>query len=315
MKNKVLFITEKWCDALPEKGLTNNFHNLFGTFRNNNPDIPFNLLHLDECAAKLKIHIDGVIPKVVDKIQPNIVIFSLLGKSSLNPSSYSYQYLKNKDCKLVFMWPDIGLDWGIPQIKHELKPFADLHVTWGGESNIQENNLLSLWAPQDENLYNPISETEKDINCSFIGSTRYHERQLYLKYLLDNKIDILIDGGQREKGLTPKQYSNLIQRTKINLNFPFCPSGFDQIKGRVFEVLATRSFLLERKNSITSKYFEAGKDYIEFENEKDLVNKIKYFSHNSQERVMIQTNAYNTYINKYSSKIFWNKVMSHLGVL
>ena len=46
MKNKVLFITEKWCDAIPEKGLTNNFHNLFGTFKKNNPDIHFSLLHL-----------------------------------------------------------------------------------------------------------------------------------------------------------------------------------------------------------------------------------------------------------------------------
>ena len=44
MKNKVLFITEKWCDAIPEKGLTNNFHNLFGTFKKNNPDIHFSLL-------------------------------------------------------------------------------------------------------------------------------------------------------------------------------------------------------------------------------------------------------------------------------
>lgn len=45
---KVLFVTEKWCDADPSKGLTNNYHNLFKTFSNTFPEAQYNIVHLDE---------------------------------------------------------------------------------------------------------------------------------------------------------------------------------------------------------------------------------------------------------------------------
>jgi len=47
-KLKVLFVTEKWCDADPNKGLTNNYHNLFKTFKNVLTEATFNIVHLDE---------------------------------------------------------------------------------------------------------------------------------------------------------------------------------------------------------------------------------------------------------------------------
>lgn len=309
MKNKVLFITEKWCDGIPQRGLTNNYHNLFGTFKNSYPDSNFNILHLDECAHLLKTHIDNVLPEVYKKVKPDIVIFSLLGKSDLNPTKYSYNFLKDKNVKMIFMWPDIGIDWGKPQIENELKTFADLHVSWGAENNLKEDKLLSLWAPQDEKLYFPVEECEKTIDCSFIGSTRYEERERYLKYLVNNKVNVHIDGGQREKKLTPKQYASLIQKTKININFPFSPSGFDQCKGRVWEILATGGFLLERKNLATKNFLTPQHDYVEYSDENDLKEKINYYLKNEEERIKIQQNGFKTYKLKYSSKIFWDLIL------
>ena len=311
MKNKILFITEKWCDGLPNMGLTNNYHNLFFTFKNTFPETEFAIIHLDECAHTLKTHVDNIIPKVINKFNPNIVIFSLLGKSSLNPTEYSYSFIKNKNIKMVFMWPDVGVDWGMPEIQHYLKPFADLHVCWGSEDNVSlKENILWLWCPQDENLYKP--SLEKTIPVSFIGSTRYAERVKYLQYLINNKVNVLIDGGQREKKLSPKQYADLISKTKINLNFPFSPSGFDQCKGRVWEILSTKGFLLERKNNATAKMLTPNKDYIEYTDEVDLKNKIEYYLNNDQERVIIENNGYETYKSKYSSKVFWNTILNNL---
>ena len=101
---KVLFVTEKWCDADPNKGLTNNYHNLFKTFSNTLPDAKFSIIHLDEYSAVKKKHIDGFLPTLVDRVEPDVVIFSLLGKSHLNPTDSSYEHIKSKGCKTVFMW-------------------------------------------------------------------------------------------------------------------------------------------------------------------------------------------------------------------
>ena len=311
MKNKILFITEKWCDGLPGMGLTNNYHNLFSTFKNSFPDAQFSIVHLDECAHQLKTHIDNVVPKIVNKFDPNIVIFSLLGKSSLNPTEHTYSFLKEKNIKLVFMWPDIGVDWGAPEIQYLLKPYADLHVCWGSENNLNiHEKILWMWCPQDENLYKP--SVSKDIDVSFLGSTRYQERVRYLQYLVSNKVNVLIDGGQREKKLSPKDYASLISRTKINLNFPHSPSGFDQCKGRVWEILSTKGFLLERKNDATARMLTPNKDYVEYTDEKDLKNKIEYYLNNPEERSIIENNGYETYKLKYSSSIFWNTVFKNL---
>lgn len=317
MKNdlKVLFITEKWCDGLPYKGLTNNFHNLFGTFKLNFPEIKFSMIHMDEVGHTHKTHIDSIIESVLEKTTPDFVIFSLLGKSNLNPTEHTYKILKNKNIKMIFMWPDVGIDWGKPQIENELKNYADLHVCWGTEKNLNiDDKILWMWAPQSEKLYHPISEEKKIINCSFVGSPRYEERQKYLRYLIDRKLDVSIRGGQREESLTPEEYASIIRSSKISLNFPYCPSGFDQCKGRVWEILASRTLLLERKNIPTSLLLKPGVHYVEFINEKDLEEKINYYLKNNEERIAIQNNGYNFYMEKYNSKIFWNKIFNELGV-
>ena len=313
----VLFVTEKWCDADPNKGLTNNYHNLFKTFSNTFPDTQFNIIHIDEYSAVTKKHIDNFLPTLVDRKEPDIVIFSLLGKSHLNPTNKSYEHIKSKGCKMVFMWPDVFQGWGIPQIEDlNQNGFADLHVCWGAEKNLAKDydNLIWLWAPQDETLYYPTeSSSEQTIPVSFLGSVRYPERQKYLRYLIDNKINILVDGGQREKGLSPIRYAELMRHSKISINFPGGPEGNDQCKGRVWEILASKSLLLERKNNPIKNYLKPNVHYVEFENEEDLIKKINYYLDNDKEREYIVNKGFNAFKKKYNAKTFWASITKELG--
>ena len=313
---KVLFVTEKWCDADPSKGLTNNYHNLFKTFATVFPKSKFNIVHLDEYSAVKKKHIDNFLPTLVDRVEPDIVVFSLLGKSHLNPTESSYEHIKSKGCKTVFMWPDMFEGWGIPQID-ELNEsgFSDLHVCWGSERNLsqQYDNLIWLWAPQDETLYYPIDDDDKEISVSFLGSPRYAERQRYLTHLITNNIEIYIGGGQREEGLSAGKYADLMRNSKISLNFPEGPEGNDQCKGRVWEILATKSLLLERKNSAVENFLKPGVHYVEFENETDLVEKIKYYLENEEERRYIAEKGHKIYKKKFNATVFWNEIMEKLG--
>ena len=43
----ILFVTEKWCDADPSKGLTNSYHNLFKTYENVYPNSHFDIIHFE----------------------------------------------------------------------------------------------------------------------------------------------------------------------------------------------------------------------------------------------------------------------------
>jgi hypothetical protein len=313
-KPKVLFVTEKWCDANPKKGLTNNYHNLFRTFADTFTDTPYNIIHMDEFSMVKKKHIDTFLPTLIDRVEPDIVVFSLLGKSQLNPTDTSFEHIREKGCKTVFMWPDVFDGWGIPEIEElNEKSFADLHVCWGAERNISAAiaNLIWLWAPQDENLYYPADE--QPIDVSFLGSPRYPERQKYLTHLVTNGVPIHIGGGQREQGLTPKRYAELMRQSKISLNFPEGPDGYDQCKGRVWEALASKSLLLERKNSAIKNFLKPDVHYVEFENEKELVEKIKYYLDNEKERNYIATKGHAVFKKSYNAKEFWHSVMGGLG--
>ena len=311
---KVLFVTEKWCDANPDKGLTNNYHNLFRTFKNTFPETKFNIVHMDEYSLIKKKHIDTFLPTLIDRVEPDLIVFSLLGKSHLNPSETSYEYIREKGCKTVFMWADVFDGWGIPQIEElNEKGFADLHVCWGSERNVGSHieNLVWLWAPQDDNLYYPAEE--QDIQISFLGSPRYSERQKYLTHLVTNGLEVYIGGGQREEGLSPERYAQLMRQSKISLNFPEGPDGYDQCKGRVWEVLASRSLLLERKNSAIENYLKPNVHYVEFEDENDLIEKMNYYLENEKEREHIANKGHQIYKKKYSAKVFWEKVVKEVG--
>ena len=311
--NSLLFITEKWCDANPSMGLTNNYHNLFSTFKNKYPRNKYNIIHIDEYALHKKKKIDDFLVKYVEDNKPNYIVFSLLGKSHLNPEFDTIAKLRSMGSKVIIMWPDVFPSWGIGEIRQLNEMSAvDLHVCWGNEKNIEESidNLIWLWAPQDETLYYPTDE--KKIDVSFLGSIRYIERQDYLKYLIINGVEILIDGGQREKGLTPSKYAQLMRNSKISLNFPAGPDGADQCKGRVWEILASKSLLFERKNNQTKHFLNPSEHYVEYDDKDDLIKKIKYFLDNDEERCYIIENGFKKYKESYSSDIFWENIFKRL---
>tara|TARA_R110000824_G_scaffold22464_3_gene82174 strand:- start:1537 stop:2475 length:939 start_codon:yes stop_codon:yes gene_type:complete len=311
---RILFITEKWCDGNPAMGLTNNYHNLFSSLANSEVDAEFNIVHMDEYAMLKNDHVDNLIPRVCDNYKPDVAIFSFLGTSPLNPTMKSIDYIKKMAIKIIMIWPDVSETCGIPQIR-EFKDHADLHVCWGSENNVPDDiqaQVMWLWAPQDEKLYYPTETINQDIAVSFLGSLRYKERQDYAKFLSENRKDVLINGGQRENRLDAHDYADIMRRSKISLNFPWSPFGFDQCKGRVWEILASRSLLFERKNIATERHLKSGYHYVQYTCREDLLEKINFYLDNDEERLRISTNGYEEYKKNFSSTVFWNTVLGSL---
>lgn len=305
----ILFCTEKWCAANPTFGLTNNFHNLFNSFCQSRPE-QFDTLHLDESSLTYGVGIDSVLLNYVERNHTNVIIFCLLGDSHLNPNMDTYLELKRRGIRTVFMWPDTS-NWAINQIM-ALSGIADLSVSWDNPYSSRHNeipypeNHVMMWVPQDTEMFRP---TEQDICASFVGSI-YQDRANFLRTLGSN---VLISGGQRSGKLTPYDYARLIRRSKISINFAISPcQTYYQTKGRVYEVLASRSLLLESKNPSTAKLFTPGVDYVEFSTPQELNDAIEYYSNHEEERVRIASSGHVAY-QKYNSQKFWDTIINKVA--
>ena len=213
--SKVLFITEKWCDGDPRKGITNSYHNLFGTFVHANPSVVIGILHLDEVSVIHGQHVDNYFPQVLDSFAPDLVVVSHLGSSEMNPNLQSYLSIKNRNIPICFTWPDTR-DWVLEAIKN-LDAVSDLHVSFGGEVETPINSKhLNLWAPQDPRLYH--GNSKKFIPVSFAGSLQgnYTYRREYIKFLIDSEAPIIVAGGQREQGLAAEEYARIIRSSTVS---------------------------------------------------------------------------------------------------
>jgi HKD family nuclease len=314
--NKVLFVTEKYCDANPSLGLTNNFHNLFNTFQKFCPDKQFHVLHLDEAEYIYGVHIDKVLPRYCKTHEIQLIIFSLLGASSCNPSHTCLKELKDLGVYSVVMWPDTGPGWGCQTIK-ELGDLINLHVSWDNprsafhDSNPFNNNHLQLWCPQDPNLF--YKQKNQDLDVGFIGSSRYFDRHFFLKILAESNTQIIIRGGQREEKLSPEQYAEFMRRLKININFSLSPAGFFQTKGRIFEILACGGLLFESKNPATEQLLKPNEEYVDFNSPQELIDKIKFYTNNEEERLRIAENGWKIYHEKFHPRVFWGRIFERIN--
>lgn len=299
----ILFVTEKYCAGNAVFGLSNHSHNLFGSLGSTGL-ATFDALYLDQC------QIDKTIFDYLDK-SPKVdaIIFGYLGHSNLNPSKNTIELLHKRDIPLIFIFPDTIYSWADDLIS-EIAPYARLAVCFDTPGIERPANILATIVPQDPRLYHPRA---KSIEVSFLGSD-YGKRSSYLRYLRQSKLPIKIAGGQHNlPKLTPLQYAEIIGQSKISINFAWGGDNLSlQVKGRVFEIIASNSLLMEIVNSPTQKYLTPGKDYVEFSDEQDLVEAIDYYLYHDKEREEISMNAHQKYLENYTAKHFWETVLSYV---
>jgi spore maturation protein CgeB len=155
------------------------------------------------------------------------------------------------------------------------------------------------------------SSTDKDIDVSFIGAVK-NERGYILDILKNNNINVYLAGGRGPNGqnLTFEEYANIIRRSKVSLNFNWAYSS-PQRKGRIFEIAACKSFMLtnfpEALKGKEGWCFEDKKHFDSF-NDKNVVEKVKYWLKNEAEREQIATSMYELYVQKYAPVPWWTNI-------
>jgi hypothetical protein len=296
--------------------LTNSYHKFLNTFSQAKPEYIFHTIHQDECKLVYGKHIDEILPEYCEKWDINIIMFILLGEASCNPSTATYNKLANLGISLCFHWPDTSPGWAVDTM-YSLGDIADLQVSWDVpksqfHTTLPElSNYLSLWTPLDQRLCRFKSYENKSKNVAFYGRP-FLERRNQLEYIKSKLNNFHFGGGQREEGLSPEGYAEVVADTKIILNFPAHGSGFSQLKGRVLETVACGSLLLELKNDSTSSLFKPGEDYVECSSVDDMITNAAYYSNNPDEAERIALNGNKKYLEKYTGNHYWGKIFENL---
>jgi hypothetical protein len=305
---RVLFLTECHPDANPSLGLSNHYNNLFATFKQSGLG-EYKVIHYDVMEKNI---FNSAVIACLNGWKPELVVLSYLGTHPSNPSDELLKKI-SASVPIAILWPDINYGWSINKI-NSLGDIASLHISWDYDVINHEypEKQLKLWTPQDETMF--YNKPEEKVNvASFIGSLNgYSDRSKYLNYVQEHFKDLLVTGGQREQKLSPKEYANYIRRSRIGINFCESPTGKDQCKGRVFEILASGNLLLEKKNEATEKLFMPAWDYIEFNSPKDLLELIEAHIESPHFGAQVAQRGYKTFKEKYNNKIFWQTILSRV---
>ena len=270
-KPHVLFVTEKWCDCNPERGLTNSFHNLFGSLECSGLATYENLF-FDEYTIEKKIKVDK---DFIEKgIQADLVVVTPLNGIHHAPGIRSYKHIKKPIVAIHF-----------DSVSPKNLAYADLLIPYitcnvvldSGKSylnSLYDEKYLPLWTPQDPRIfYNP--NKGRDINLSFLGTMiGRKDREDGINFLGARELPVYQMGGQREKFLTIEEYADVLQRSVITLNFSF-NSQWHQLKGRIFEALLCGACLVESKNDEITKYFSEGEHFYGFRHTEELRDVIR----------------------------------------
>lgn len=306
-KKHILFVTEKYCEPNNpiESNHSNTFHNIFETCDQSSlftrehlwldADTNINLL------LKTKFNLQST--KITDYL-----IFSYLAYSNKNPSLETIKEIKRNFplIQLIFLWWDAVHPYCQEQIRL-LDEYADLHVNFdGSDLSHLTNKAFFCGVPQSTRLFFNDSVKQRDI--AFCGRTSgYIERCTYLNYL-QHHLQISIAGGRTEQNLSIEDYAKILRQSRININFCNTAGGIPQCKGRVWEILASNTLLLEQDNNITSKYLEPNKHYIPFASSSDLVYKAWNLINHTKKRQEIIKAASEIYKEKYHSDVLWKKI-------
>ncbi|MCL4512948.1 MAG: glycosyltransferase [Candidatus Eremiobacteraeota bacterium] len=335
-KPHILFVIEKWAGRNPIYGISNNEHNLVGSLESTGL-ATHECFYYDEYYYLHQKQGDEALLSLCSERKPDLIFLNWfpwpVDGFNLKLSTI-YRLRANLQLPIVAIWWDSV--W--PQVMNMAECLSSiisfnivvdsrtafLHMTKNPEK------YLPLWPPQDTRIYCDCSN-QRDIDISFVGNREsYPDRVLGLETIRKSGIPIFESGGRGKGMLSVKEYASIFMRSKITLNFSKSwgqyaeqreRGGFRklknlalyQCKGRVFEATLCGAMLLEQENPEISSWFEPMVDYVPF-NEKDCVEKIKYYLLHDNERLKIAKSGWRKATENYSSTKFWAEIFSRVNL-
>ena len=162
---------------------------------------------------------------------------------------------------------------------------------------------------------------KKIYDVSFVGNTkRKHKREYYLNHLdiLKNKYKLKIITN---KFINQKDLLKIIRQSKISLNFTgrtnyswtnFFSDSKNTFKSRALDIISQKTFCLSEHDYSTKKLIKSGNGIIYFNNEIELISKIKYYLQNEDRINLVIKNFKSSFLRKYNKNEFIKTILKIL---
>jgi len=298
-----------------ENGNSNEEHILSGPLKSAGIADTVEYYYDTDCVGGF--HGDRKLIELAANVRPELMVLS-----SYNPARKQYpgisvlQAIRTKlETPVLVMWSDTTTQTAVKTAKR-ISGISDYNVMnesgYLAECFPESSRYIQLWASLDFSVFHPGSQC-RDIPVSFLGTTNWYRevRQAYLDYLKIQEIPVHQAGG-KDDPLTLDQYADIIRRSKISINFSHSVGDTHQLKGRVFEILFSGTFMLESENLETPKFFTPMVDYVPFSSKEDLAEKVNYYLQHEDQRKKIAQSGYHRAITEYNHNAFWNIIISNM---
>lgn len=325
MVNRVLFVMERYCDANPKCGPTISEHVVVGAVISTGLINQAKHFYFDVLSQKLgRDRMSEMLWQDCQVFHPDLIIYTPLGGAlgeQLNPPRE--------------MVNTISDELGIKIYVHlyDAKPACGLEKSWlPFVRHLGITDSISAFLYYKENpkvilAYHTVSpryfydkKLKRDIDVSCLGSIdpldgRWPMKFEYTNFLKMNSVNVFIAGGQRGANrLSVEEYSNILNRSKISLNFCRDGGGRPCLKTRVFESIACGALLFEDSGTTdTPKLFEPGRDFVIFQDQQDLLGKVRYYLAHDNERRAIAESGHEKVTRIYNPRNMWGYIFEKMG--
>lgn len=305
---RILLLTEKWAGYKPSSPISCTDHMLVNTLKAYGDNHV--VVYPDEQLFSRGISVDDLVIETTNKENFDIVVFDIYHTKQMKIQTI--EKLK-KNTKVVCVWfdtrgPDeshygLGGDmWS--SYYDEYSRAINLNVVV--DCLVDRKNFITLFVPQDEKIYSP-SLDEKTFDVCFVGNLRRTKQReeivAYMSQLEGLRKHVENTDQTRNSRLTPEDYANIYKKSVVGLNI--CGS---QMKSRVYEIMHCGTTLLSDRHPVMDLFFEPTKDYIQYNNKKDMEEKLRYYLANPEELSTIRNNGLRKVKENCSSNLFWKNI-------
>lgn len=260
------------------------------------------------------IKLNKVIKKKIAEKKWDIIWID--NKPYLTASTLQFIKHKQPQAKIINLVTDdaFGAYKSKWKLAHKTAKYYDWHFVQRPE-NIKEykdcgaNNVDFCFRSFDPEFHRPLALSEIDkqkhqTQVGFVGSYE-EEREDFIAYLIQNGINVSVSGdawaGKKHWNLIEKKYvgesvygDEYIKRINgMDICLHFLRKGNrDTQDSRTFEIPACKVFMLAERSILHEQFFEENREAVLFATKEELLEKVRYFLANSEERKTIAEAGY-----------------------
>ena len=160
----------------------------------------------------------------------------------------------------------------------------------------------------DETLFRDAGKV-RDIAVSFTGAFKY-ARACWLAAVANAAIGLHMPRDVDGRPMTPREYVDVMQRSRAVLNFGGREAGNYIVTGRPWEIMHCRTLLLEEEGSHLDSFFLPYVHYIPFSSASDLVNKCLFAERQPEHAAAAAARGAEFNAQWYGARRFWTRFLN-----